>query len=419
MATQKTAKWGWDKPQFPSNNLAAELDALFDQIDADVGTPADAFDYINVGADGPRDYHYEFGSPAGFSLSPGPKQNSNSYSRITLSNPTAASITATATLRYYEGSDSSGPVHFEFSESVTVPANDTMFWYVGDGSLLPEDTYFFEVTTTSPDLAATDTRLYFHNYYHRWELTNDGGIRFSVGRNSEPLRTAMYLNPENLNLSLPGGALFSDTDTGIQLDARPLAYSDKLVAQNTGADFTILELEAPETDGKEATLALMRHEPDGTPQFLDLFNNGYADSEEFGFRVQTRGGGTLKPFKIQFNDGSGTYDRMTIPPEGPVRVEGGLEVEGSTRNVQWTDASTYNATGNEVVISDATAGENLVILPVEENGLEVSVKKADSSANRVRVAPSYGVIDGQGSYYLNDHMESMTAVCDGTNWWVI
>jgi hypothetical protein len=38
MATEKTTYNNWDKPLFPSDNLATELDTLIDDIDADVST---------------------------------------------------------------------------------------------------------------------------------------------------------------------------------------------------------------------------------------------------------------------------------------------------------------------------------------------------------------------------------------------
>lgn len=81
--------------------------------------------------------------------------------------------------------------------------------------------------------------------------------------------------------------------------------------------YTLLEVAAPVLgDGKdsEATLTLMR-ERDGESngvEFLDLYNNGYGDSRQMGFRIQSRGSGQLRNFVYEFNDGTGVKKALTV-----------------------------------------------------------------------------------------------------------
>jgi hypothetical protein len=327
MTTEKTNKWAWDKPVFPSDNIASELTTLIGQIDSDVGNLPPYINDLQVGEGGNRDYHYESTNPAGFALDHSPKQNANSYSRIKVENNTASEVTETVTQSRYVGTDNTGTLDWDYSETLTVPANDYQFWYVGDGARLDKDTYFWEVTSANSTFDITDTRLYFHNYFHNWTLTNDGSVQFSTTQNTASPRDIMRLDGQDASLLFNG-----NKQRGVTVSAETLAYSDMLRIQNQGDDFTILELEAPDDGGQEATLSLTRHDPDGTPHFLDIFNNGYSDSQTFGFRMQTRGGGTLKPFKFQFNDGvEAVYDRLNVPPKGsPVEVFEGLDVDGKS-----------------------------------------------------------------------------------------
>lgn len=76
-----------------------------------------------------------------------------------------------------------------------------------------------------------------------------------------------------------------------------------------------------------------------------------------------------------------------------------------------------------VVLADATGGAFTVTLPVASAGLEVTVKKVDSSANAVSVstpaATTPATIDGAGSTSLAAQYEVTRLVSDGTNWFVI
>ena len=76
-------------------------------------------------------------------------------------------------------------------------------------------------------------------------------------------------------------------------------------ASGEAAVATVLRISANTTSGKEATLALVRGDwPD--VEFLDLYNNGYVDSSNYGIRIQKRGTGIFRDFVIDSYDGS-TY----------------------------------------------------------------------------------------------------------------
>jgi hypothetical protein len=459
MTTEKTNKWSWDKPVFPSENLASELDTLISQIDSEVGNLPPYINDLQIGEGGNRDYHYESTNPAGFALSPGQKQNSNSYSRIEVENNTDAEVTEQVTQTRYIGTDNTGTVDFTISKTLTISANESQFWYPGDGNRLPEDTYFWEVTSSNGTFDIVDARLYFNNYFHEWELTNGGNVKFSTTKNSGSQRDIVELDGKS------GKMLFSgDNERGINVSADKLAYSDMLRVQNTGSDFTIVEIESPEKDGKEATLSLTRHEPDGTPHFLDIFNNGYSSSKTFGFRMQTRDGGTLKPFKFQFNDGvEEIYDRLNVPPKGsPVEVMEGFSLTGGeiTNFSEFSDhtaasvnslyyhttdgftykrpdgsteflagegssgtasvTANYTAKSGEVVLADASGGPITITTPAASDDVTLTVKKIDSTGNDVTiVTPGTETVDGESEAVVASQYTSISLVANGGNYWIV
>nr|MDD4711601.1 hypothetical protein [Eubacteriales bacterium] len=85
--------------------------------------------------------------------------------------------------------------------------------------------------------------------------------------------------------------------------------------------YTVFEIASPSSsdgDNAEATLALMRpvDSESGGAEFLDLYNNGYADSRQMGIRVQSRGTGQLRDFVFDFNSGSGVFEVLRIRTNG-------------------------------------------------------------------------------------------------------
>ena len=118
------------------------------------------------------------------------------------------------------------------------------------------------------------------------------------------------------------------------------------------------------------------------------------------------------------SEGIGSNDNdTTIPTSAAVKDY----VDNDARLAVVTD-NTSSTLGVDDDVSLVTAGSNLIItLPAEStvgSGKVVTVKKIDNSSNTVTVQGNTGNVDG-GTYILYSENESVTVVCNGTNWFVI
>jgi hypothetical protein len=87
-----------------------------------------------------------------------------------------------------------------------------------------------------------------------------------------------------------------------------------------------------------------------------------------------------------------------------------------------TDTKTGNYTvlvTDAVVFCDASSGAFTVTLPAVAAGLMVAVKKIDSSANIVTIAPASGLIDGSATDAITVQWQARTYVSNGTNWFKV
>jgi hypothetical protein len=119
----------------------------------------------------------------------------------------------------------------------------------------------------------------------------------------------------------------------------------------------------------------------------------------------TAGGGT----------GSGTQGPQG--PQGPQGATGG----GSGGFTVAGESGDFSAADNHMYYVDASGGAVNATLPLPTtNGVQVIVKKVDSSANDVTVLP-HGAesIDTSSSFVISVQYESNTFIADGSNWWVI
>lgn len=120
--------------------------------------------------------------------------------------------------------------------------------------------------------------------------------------------------------------------------------TDFFIARNYSQEYTVWEVWAPPstnvlTDNREATLALVREDTSGNAEYIDLYNNGYATgypaSVQHGLRIQKRGTGQYRPFKIDQFDGSTYADILTIAAARNVTIHAptsgaALTVTGAT-----------------------------------------------------------------------------------------
>jgi hypothetical protein len=82
-------------------------------------------------------------------------------------------------------------------------------------------------------------------------------------------------------------------------------------------------------------------------------------------------------------------------------------------------AAAHKLMYGEWCLADATAGPFTVTLPAAAyDAADITVKKTDTSANTVTVAPAAGTIDKAGSYTLSAAQAAVTLNSDGTNWYV-
>ena len=82
----------------------------------------------------------------------------------------------------------------------------------------------------------------------------------------------------------------------------------------------------PSGESREATLSLVIDDNGGNAEFLDLYNNHYPTSSQYGIRIQKRGTGVLRPFVFDFYDGTTTTESMRIDTSGNVSIGYGYDV---------------------------------------------------------------------------------------------
>lgn len=126
---------------------------------------------------------------------------------------------------------------------------------------------------------------------------------------------AGYLGTAEIPYSLTGlntlGAISWVNNSEVPRVVVDANSDDFLVMQAQQQLYTILQILAPPAtlgSNQEATIALMREDKDGGgAEFMDLYNNGYSDSMQFGVRVQSRGSGSLRDFVFDTCTGVGTW----------------------------------------------------------------------------------------------------------------
>ncbi len=85
------------------------------------------------------------------------------------------------------------------------------------------------------------------------------------------------------------------------------------------ATATVFRISAHQTDGKEASLSLVRGSG-GNLEFLDIYNNGYDDATSFGIRIQKRGTGSYRDFVFDQYDGTTFNPLMILKSSGNVGI---------------------------------------------------------------------------------------------------
>jgi hypothetical protein len=126
-------------------------------------------------------------------------------------------------------------------------------------------------------------------------------------------------------------------------------------------------------------------------------------------------GGTARALSIQ-TDGT---DRITVGSTGGVTIAGTTTVNGLATGVQSVTAASATCNGAAVVLANAAINAINMTLPAPLTGQVITIKRTNSNANTVTVTPPSGTIDGAASKVLTVQYQSITVVCDGTNYFII
>ena len=86
-------------------------------------------------------------------------------------------------------------------------------------------------------------------------------------------------------------------------------------------------------------------------------------------------------------------------------------------NVTTFTGNTANNHIYDVYLGDATLGD--ITFTLDNYNKQVTVKKIDSSGNKITLVPTIGNIEGSADFDLSIHKDFITVVFDGTNWWAI
>lgn len=172
-------------------------------------------------------------------------------------------------------------------------------------------------------------------------------------------------------------------------------------------------------------LALFRLQTDGTDSefyvYADVIDLSGA-VEVSSLAIPDEGGGSGKLWLGTANDAAIYYNGTNLVLNPREVGTGGLIVQGSLLYQLTTKTADYTATAlNDVILADATSGNVVITLPpVSGNtGVHYTIKRIDGSANTVTVdGDGSETIDGETTQTLLEH-DSITVICDGTEWWII
>lgn len=97
-------------------------------------------------------------------------------------------------------------------------------------------------------------------------------------------------------------------------------------------------------------------------------------------------------------------------------------VQAESRPTVVNPVSPYTASNGDIIIWDATSGNKVLNLPAAATSVNyrIDIKKTDSSVNTLTVDPNGAeLIEGGTTAVLTTQYESISIVCDGTEWWVL
>jgi Major tropism determinant N-terminal domain len=105
-----------------------------------------------------------------------------------------------------------------------------------------------------------------------------------------------------------------------------------------------------------------------------------------------------------------------------VQVNGSGGGGGSTPAITSKSANYTATSADGTILCNATSAGLTITLPTSggvATGQVFTVKKTDSSAHTVTLAPASGTIDGQSNAIISVQYTSLSVQFDGTNYWII
>lgn len=206
-----------------------------------------------------------------------------------------------------------------------------------------------------------------------------------------------------------GTAVYLTTFTDdVSIGSNTPVTNRKLSVYNTGTDLGIAVVTLASSDNMISTFvsgeANLRYSVDGSGS--TVWGAGGASAQDV--RLYRSGTSTL----TVDNGASGS---------AVLQVLGTTSMQSTQYETVTTAATPYAVTATDNIVFVNSAVAQTVNLPAAAAGLRgrtITVKRIGISAPTVTVATLGGLIDGALNRSLNNY-DSITVVCDGSNWWVI
>jgi hypothetical protein len=299
---------------------------------------------------------------------------------------------------------------------------------VSDNSHIHDDRYYTESEIGSTSVGSSGaSRVGIEDSGGHFTSTNVEGALQELGANvgiTQADADIRYLN-ESDNLSDLPDVSIARTNLGLVAVASSGDASDVSIV-DSGTYYTATDVEGAlaEIAGKDITLTL-NGDVSGSATFTDLgdatLTTVVADdshTHDTRYRTETELSSTTTGEGASFigvEDAGGYYTGTD--------VESVLQEVGSSLSVSGGGLSITTQTGNftptaseTLVIMNNTTAATVTLDTTLGNGTRIIVKRINTGA--VTVSPSSGTIDDDASSELTQY-DSITYVCDGTNWWII
>ena len=155
---------------------------------------------------------------------------------------------------------------------------------------------------------APEGSAYLRGYFSTTTATEAGPLTVNLVNDLTP--PAEKAEHKKIYMADHGYSIYCD-----DIDDIPTMHKIVICAEGKDRNtYNITEIKAPRENPQEATLALMNR-GNGFNQFVDFSSMVYDNYPEVVIVCQTRGGKQLPKFAIQFNDGGGRIDKLTVQPD--------------------------------------------------------------------------------------------------------